>query len=910
MTNANRNVALQFYYTSCRRGLSGHAGFQTRAQSSGISSEERREIEAESLYYPPRDAPREPNAREIKRFPVAFRTVTLASGRDAVMRSVYTGKDYSGRWGNYFVHVLVLDGADMERQGLDLLDLYAWSGWVGGLSEQEDGRDPEVLPPVPLDKLELEAEPDLSPGGIQELLGEPGRAATLAAMVRAVFQGTHDSRSVVIRERSAGEGVLWIAGVRLAFPTACRRLLGCSTFQFDPRTASALNATFGQTDFHFSDAERDYQFYVFDFVTGRHSDVSEDSAGDYAGTLSEWLASEPERVKDFHAHAERFGGNAIGPELVNVLRLYRLNRGEGRHLAMADLRDALEFADRHAPPDVLSGVIEATGRGGGAGYLDESNPPGDWALVIRFLSGQARKADNAKYDAYAWRAWVRAFDVFVLKRRGGADAWQVLRDLRRDRLDRLNSVPGLLKGEGQFLSDGQVNAVLEIAPELDAEALHFVMRELCDICRLAGGTSVHERREVRSLVESVLEGHRLAPGGVPDLAWALKAFRTEDGRPAIHELREVLHHVIGHVATTASDADAARSVEQTASRTRVGTRTIPGPLAVCRGLGRSLFEVVGQSDDRLKLLGAVCRDPRFAGAKQHLTEEVLHEEWRASLEGAPDKVRRHEEYQQQVLRSGSHLTRSLRNRMARTLFDGLPRREQDKQARSWLDSGDVRGFPDAFAKVVLERVSRAVKFSARDRRSDRLAKKIANARDGIVLPRIELRTAVRALAVGGKARIRWNGVTEPTYREFVAEAVTALRSVPSTPQHYGGLLLSVVRVKYIDAFLEIYCAHLRRHVRADAVDVGFWLWLPTGRSKALSALLPGGRETILDALARRIASLRKKRRERVWALLEDMQRGEKSLDGEKLEAFRSRCEVASAKANWLFRMLRIPRVKE
>ena len=450
MTNANRSVALQLHYTSCRRGLSGHAGFQTRAQSSGISVDERREIEAQSLYYPPRDAPREPNAGEIKRFPVAFRTVTLASGRDAVMRSVYTGKDYSGRWGNYFVHVLVFDGADMERRGLDLLDLHAWSGWVGRLSEQEDGRDPEILPPVPLGKLKPRpgTEPDLSLGGIQKFLAEPGRAETVAAMVRAVFQGTHDSRRLVIRERTSGEGVRWIAGVRRAFPPACRRLLDCSTFQFDPRTASALNATVGQTDFLFNDAERDYQFYVFDFVTGRHSDVSKDAVGqEYAATLSEWLASDPGRVKNFHSFAERFGGNAIGPELVNVLRLHRLNGGGGRHLAITYILDALEYADHHAPPDVLSGVIEAAGRAGGARYLRESNPVDDWALVIRFLAGQARKMDSAEYSAYAWRTWVRAFDVFVLRRRGGADAWHLLRDLRRDRLDGLKGVPGVLKAK-------------------------------------------------------------------------------------------------------------------------------------------------------------------------------------------------------------------------------------------------------------------------------------------------------------------------------------------------------------------------------------------------------------------------------------------------------------------------------
>ena len=440
--------------------------------------------------------------------------------------------------------------------------------------------------------------------------------------------------------------------------------------------------------------------------------------------------------------------------------------------------------------------------------------------------------------------------------------------------------------------------VLKIAPRLDADALHFLMRELCDICRLAHGPPAHERREVRSLVESVLEGHRSARGDGPDLTWVLKAFRTEDGGPAIHELREVMHHVVGHVASAGS-------------RIGVGNQPSPEQLAVCRGLGRSVFEVVAGSDDRLKLLHALCHDRRFAGTKQRLTEEVLHEEWRASLQGASDKVRWYEEYRQQVLQpGGSGLARNLRNRMARTLFDGLSGRERDRQARSWIESGDVRGFPNEFARVILERVSRAVKFSARDGRSERLARMIAqSARPGIALPRIELRNAVRALADGSAAKIRWNGVTEPTYREFVGEAVSALRSVQGTPGDYGRMLLSAVCVEYTETFLEIYRDHLRRHARADAVDVAFWLWLPTGRSETLRALLPSGRDTILEALIHRTASLRKKRRQRALASLENMRQGDESLGGERLEAFRARCEVASTGANRLSRMLRMLRVR-
>ena len=95
--------ALQVFYTSCRRGSAPGPGFQIRAFTLGIQAEELREIERRGVYRPPRGAALMPSDEEIARdFPRALRYYPLNSGRWALTLASYTGRDYSGRWGNFF----------------------------------------------------------------------------------------------------------------------------------------------------------------------------------------------------------------------------------------------------------------------------------------------------------------------------------------------------------------------------------------------------------------------------------------------------------------------------------------------------------------------------------------------------------------------------------------------------------------------------------------------------------------------------------------------------------------------------------------------------------------------------------------------------------------------------------------
>ena len=879
-------IVLQLHYTSCRRGLSGHPGFQTRAASRGLTTGERRQIEAKALYSPPRDAPRDPDAGQLADFPVAFRTVELSSGRIAVLRAVYNGADYSGRPGNYFVHALVLDGGVAAFWPIDL---YGWKGWVGRLAAGDDDGEPEPLPSLPIEALgDVAPEPDFSFAGIGAFLGgEAGRQETLGRMLRAVFRRAEDSRSLVIRERSGAAAAAWIAGVQKAFPAGCRREVACSTFQSEPRSVLPVNGTTGRTEFLFDETERKYQFYLFDFVSGEHSDVPEDggAGGEYAGRVAEWMATRPDRMEGFHAFAGLFDAVAVGPELVHILRLYRLEVDGGAGLATRELLAALEFAGGHIAAGELGRVLAAAGT---VDLVPESGRVEDWGRLIHFLvEGAARTGEDAHMRS-AWSAWGRAFEFLVLEERAedGEGARSLLRGTRTEMERRFRSVG--FDSTGELLSESRLAGWWRRVPGVSGETLQFLMTELCDVCRETGAGRVSERLEVRRLVRAVVEGRGKGEWG-PDLVWVLRVFRTAGGGPQIDELGFLLSSVVRVLARRGGEGGGA-ALEQE-----------------CGALGRSFFEAFGAAGDRREVFEEFAREPGFAEepGRQCLAEVVLGG-WLAALDAATDKAGRLEEYREWA--RADHLFEAPWVRMAEMVFDlRLSGEERERLARSWVESRDVERFSDDFAGTVLTQASRAVTFAPEDRRSGELAGAIRGLdRRKALLPRLGLRVAACALMDGTPTAVRWTGVDEPTYAEFIgALKLPAPLSRAKTPEEYGTTLGFMVNEEYVEVFAAAYLkclggaagrdgrrrpglvARLARGAGgADAVDpVALEFWL---RKASRGPVLDGLRPRALDTLAERIAGVRgRKARLRAGAALDGVLERE-GLDPAAVESFRDR----------------------
>src|SRR5208283_1108988 len=134
----------QLYYTSCEHGLGGYGGYQFNAVTPGVAPAVLREVEERTVYEPPRWLLAEPHPDEPEAYPVAFSYGTSeVPGTAIATHVVFTGADYSGRPGNYFVHALVTGTPEQDFGSLLPAELWGSGLWH---SRPADGTE---LPPLP-----------------------------------------------------------------------------------------------------------------------------------------------------------------------------------------------------------------------------------------------------------------------------------------------------------------------------------------------------------------------------------------------------------------------------------------------------------------------------------------------------------------------------------------------------------------------------------------------------------------------------------------------------------------------------------------------------------------------------------------------------------------------------------------
>ncbi|MFJ3513645.1 GTPase-associated protein 1-related protein [Streptomyces sp. NPDC090131] len=115
----------QLHYTSAPPGPDG-SGFRFTAVSPGVPPALLREAEQLIGYEPPRESPPRPGPQELAAFPHALSLNVLADGSRLLARSVYTGADYSGRWGNFHAHAVHLPQPAGSGPAVGELPITAW----------------------------------------------------------------------------------------------------------------------------------------------------------------------------------------------------------------------------------------------------------------------------------------------------------------------------------------------------------------------------------------------------------------------------------------------------------------------------------------------------------------------------------------------------------------------------------------------------------------------------------------------------------------------------------------------------------------------------------------------------------------------------------------------------------------
>lgn len=345
----------QLYYTSCERGLSGHAGYQFNAATPGVAQEVMAEVEVVTAYDPPRSVAYDSDAAQIARSPVNLCYLPGAPG--VLANVVFVGNDYSRRFGNYFAHALVSDDVRRDLAGVLPIEL-----WGAGLWTRRPADDP-VLPTV-----ERPHAGDLDRQFVADFLAAHRGARHLPALLTAVDRALVDpARRVVIVERDAEAVAHWIAAVSYLMPAEVVTRMSFATYEHEPRYSRMhVVGTVAETAVDRSAFDA---YHLFDLLADEVSPVEPHPLAEllvYVGVESApelWhqvdaLADGSETGLDgWHAVVLASMG-ADGADADLVARW--LSRHAHRLGAATVARIGFELDVRACPPDLLTELAEVT----------------------------------------------------------------------------------------------------------------------------------------------------------------------------------------------------------------------------------------------------------------------------------------------------------------------------------------------------------------------------------------------------------------------------------------------------------------------------------------------------------------------------------------------------------------------
>jgi len=243
-------TVLQHYYTSC-----AGKGFQTNAMSKSLDKDTARVLEEKGVYIPPVSFPSQPTLEEIQKFPVSLSFFSLPGDRWSVMQSVYLGKDYSGRYGNYFSHSLVTENYESDFPHCLPIQLWKSPIWVSKESAQTD------LPPFE------GTIPDLSItwNDVFNFLGAGDRLSKLGQMITTVLNLSKNRHPIILVDTNQNI-VLWIAAITFCLPYEIGKKVTFCTYNKNPYSLNVMICgTTTDSDFHFSQQEYNFQYTIFQF---------------------------------------------------------------------------------------------------------------------------------------------------------------------------------------------------------------------------------------------------------------------------------------------------------------------------------------------------------------------------------------------------------------------------------------------------------------------------------------------------------------------------------------------------------------------------------------------------------------------------------------------------------------------
>ncbi|MEU5400021.1 GTPase-associated protein 1-related protein [Streptomyces sp. NPDC005963] len=372
----------QLHYTSAAPGPDG-SGFRFTAVSDSVPANLLREIEQLVGYEPPPDAPSRPTAGELAAFPTAFTHSTLSDGSRLLCHSVYTGADYSGRYGNFHAHAVWLPSGAPVPGGRLPVELWHSPSWTA--ATPASGRPdplPELLPGRHLDRTSL----------TEFAVSRADRLAAFLADVRTLLTAP-DAPQLIMAEPEPHDVMQWVALASAVLP---RELVTTLTFtSYTRRPLQATQQIIGIRPEPGSGQPigSDHRYRVYDASSPRTQPAGDDRWAAVAARI--WRAGLPQLFAT--AAALPVERTDDGP--FDHARLAAVAAAECVALDSTSRAAAARWAHRHGQgedADFWGPLLVTIAEGGGG---DQQRSAAEWLALAPLSARLARIAGHSAADA-------------------------------------------------------------------------------------------------------------------------------------------------------------------------------------------------------------------------------------------------------------------------------------------------------------------------------------------------------------------------------------------------------------------------------------------------------------------------------------------------------------------------------
>lgn len=386
----------QLFYTSCKKGLSSGMGFQTYSMTKGITDEDRKEIESYCVYIPPDNLPTQPSDEEINRlFPIAFSSFKLQSGKYCICRAQYTGKDYSGRYGNYFCHVLISD----KPWQFYPIELYGSTIFKNSLtSEEENKLEIEYLPEIeeiPLgDLVSFDTISNFFKGSKLDK-----RRKGFIQIMRSVISYSKEKKRIVFSD-DKDSIPLWIGAVQMSLPKKLAQQFSFTTYCYRPEDVNYILCAVDKDEdkFNFRDIQNSYKYNVCDFINGCKDEIVCSSSFVKRAEIGYTVSKDV--FLPFISFLDKFDYNLLNEDIDSCISLYNMVKKGVEKSDFDNVKKALSFAINYKSIDAYNQLFYQLDS-----KLEKISMQVDLELaeiITKFLFKAGREVDNREHIKKAY----------------------------------------------------------------------------------------------------------------------------------------------------------------------------------------------------------------------------------------------------------------------------------------------------------------------------------------------------------------------------------------------------------------------------------------------------------------------------------------------------------------------------